>query len=286
METFIKQNFVVAKFRKMTNRVLRYANANDLQEYRLVRGKLRLVKSYASVEEVRRKSFKCIILTPENYVRGSVVSDELKFVPDDGQFIFGTQSVIKADDVDYLPVVYDKDAQTFSQIWASKKRLLDIQKLFSKGTRLYPQEAVVGRQSGSDNDLDQAKFSTPKHHFLKTGSSKNNLFLVVVVAVCVSVSLYPWVKLERISATIPVQSFENKSTLDANFADLSNAINLPKVISLQFNFTLNRISLTFANELNDVTFGELSEYCEREECEISSLGKSVTVTYQNRGANG
>ena len=76
METFIKQNFVVAKFRKMTNRVLRYANANDLQEYRLVRGKLRLVKSYASVEEVRRKSFKCIILTPENYVRGSVVSDE------------------------------------------------------------------------------------------------------------------------------------------------------------------------------------------------------------------
>ena len=269
----------------MTNRVLRYANANDLQEYRLVRGKLRLVKSYASVEEVRRKSFKCIILTPENYVRGSVVSDELKFVPD-GQFIFGTQSVIKADDVDYLPVVYDTDAKIFSQVWASKKRLLDIQKLFSKGTRLYPQEAVVGRQLVSDNDLDQAKFSMPKHHFLKAGASKNNLFLVALVAVCVSMSLYPWVELERISATIPVQSFENKSILDANFADLSNAINLPKVISLQLNFTLNRIRLTFANELNDGTFEELSKYCEREECEISSSGKSVIVTYQSRGANG
>ena len=109
---------------------------------------------------------------------------------------------------------------------------------------------------------------------------------MALVAVCVSMSLYPWVKLERISATIPVQSFENKSTLDANFADLSNAINLPKVTSLQFNFTLNRIKLTFANELNDGTFEELSKYCEREECEISSRGKSVTVTYQNRGANG
>ena len=269
----------------MTNRVLRYANANDLQEYRLVRGKLRLVKSYARVEEVRRKSFKYIILAPENYVRGSVVSDELKFVPDDGQFIFGTQSVIKADDVDYLPVVYEKEAQTFSQIWASKKRLLDIQKLFPKITRLYPQEAVVGLQSGSDNDLDQAKFSAPKHHFLKAGSSKNNLFFVVVVAVCVSMSLYPWVKLERISTTIPVQSFENKSIFDANFAKLSNAINLPKVTSLQFNFTLNRIILTFANELNDRTFEELSKYCEREKCEINSRGKSITVIYQIRGAN-
>ena len=281
METLIKQNFVATKFRKMTNHVLRYANANELQEYRLVRGKLRLLKNYTSVEQVSRERYKFIILAPEHYVCGSVAEDELNFQPDKGQFIFGSQSVIQPEDIDYLPVVYDKDTKVFSQIWASRKRLLEIQKLFPNAVKFYPQKSVAALDSDVEIGLEHLNFNKSKHHFVKDAPSKNVFLLAFLFAVCVTVSLYPWVKFVRINNAPPSYLFENNSILDVKLSKLVDEIHLPQVVGLQLNFTLKTVNLTFATDPSEAALLEIGEHCKRNGCDISSSGKSVAVVYSN-----
>ena len=149
---------MVAKFRKMNKRILRYSNPSNLQEYSLVKGKLRLVKTYTSIEASQPHRYKHILLDPSHYVCASVADDEMNFEPEVGQFIFGSQSVIPSEDIQFLTAFREKHKKRFSQIWASKKRLQELQKLFPNAIKFYPQKTALSDEVEDSESLENLKF--------------------------------------------------------------------------------------------------------------------------------
>ena len=273
---------MAAKFGKMKKRILRYAGLNDLQEYSLVRGKLRLVKTYTSVEASQPHRYSHIILAPYHYVCASIADDELNFVPDQGQFLFGAQSVIQSEDIQFLPAYREQHSNRFSQIWASKKRLQELQKLFPNAIKFYPQKTAVSDELGDIESLENLKFEKSAYHFVKAVKANNFLWLVALLAVCTITTAYPWTKLALLYNSQQPTSFKNDSTLDAQLSKMIEEISFPKTLMLRFNFTLNTINLTFDTEPDVKALNAVAEYCRKSGCEVSSSENAIAVTFLDR----
>ena len=273
---------MAAKFGKMKKRILRYAGLNDLQEYSLVRGKLRLVKTYTSVEASQPHRYSHIILAPHHYVGASIADDELNFVPDQGQFLFGAQSVIQSEDIQFLPAYREQHSNRFSQIWASKKRLQELQKLFPNAIKFYPQKTAVSDELGDIESLENLKFEKSAYHFVKAVKANNFLWLVALLAVCTILAVYPWAKLALLYNSKQPTSFKNDSTLDAQLSKMIEETSFPKTLMLRFNFTLNTINLTFDTEPDVKALNAVAEYCRKSGCEVSSSENAIAVTFLDR----
>ena len=190
--------------------------------------------------------------------------------------------MIQSEDIQFLPAYRGKHSNRFSQIWASKKRLQELQKLFPNAIKFYPQKTAVSDELEDIESLENLKFEKSAYHFVKAAKANNFLWLVALMAVCTVLSAYPWTKLALLYNSQQSTSFKNDSMLDAQLSKMIEEISFPKALMLRFNFTLNTINLTFDKEPHVKVLNAVAEYCRKSGCEVNSSENAIAVTFLDR----
>ena len=205
----------------MNKHIFRFISPDNIELYNIKRNKL-MFKGRIKRKDCAKYKVDKIILTPSHYVSASMPAVSVKFGPDKGQFLFSDQSILRNEDLIYIPAIYDEAHKTWQQFWASRHLMLDIANLIPSVKYFYPECLAVTEHDTHKDNLSNAKFLNDAISFqpIKSGD-KNRLFIFTTTASNFIYATAPWITHWFDYTSKERLVFENKVLLVQHFEQLA-----------------------------------------------------------------
>lgn len=265
----------------MNKHIFRFISPDNIELYNIKRGKL-IFKGRIKSKDCAKYRVDKIILTPSHYVSASMPAVSVKFGPEKGQFLFSDQSILRTEDLIYIPAIYDEAHKTWKQFWASRHLLLDIATLIPSIKYFYPEYLAVKEHDTHKDNLSNAKFLNDAVSFQPIKSRNiNKLFLFTSIAV-IFLAIAPWISYWFDYTSKERLVFENKVLLIQYFEQLAVSSELSGLKKLTFNKSLNSIEIITHDLLNDIQKSEVEKFCKELSCKIKFDNSQININFQKR----
>ena len=261
----------------MSKIVLRYINDQQIELYKLRKGNL-IYSEVVSIHEAKKFKCRSVIISPHHYVKGHISSSELAFQPDDNQFIFSDLSVMKPDEISYLPTYFDKVNDVYIQFWLSMSSLRELTIKFPFADRFYPEYSACGTED-TLNNLNGKKFLRHNVFFQKKSHRRTNNYFLFFTCACLISAGTPWFDEFESAFLKPKVTYENKLYLSEKVSVLFSEITLPRLDSIEMNYSLARVKLSFSQPIASSVRISLDKYCQKQACEFREKSKAVILEF-------
>jgi len=263
----------------MNKHIFRFISPDNIELYNIKRNKL-MFKGRIKRKDCAKYKVDKIILTPSHYVSASMPAVSVKFGPDKGQFLFSDQSILRNEDLIYIPAIYDEAHKTWQQFWASRHLMLDIANLIPSVKYFYPECLAVKEHDTHKDNLSNAKFLNDAISFQPIVSgNKNRLFIFTTIAV-ILLSTAPWISHWFDYNSKERLVFENKVLLIQYFEQLAVSAELSGLKKLTFNKSLNSIEIITHDLLNDIQKIEVEKFCKELSCKIKFDNSQININFK------
>lgn len=264
----------------MKKKIFRFVAPDNIELYVVKRGKLCFKDRIDSTDCVKY-DIDQILLTTSHYVSETMLDKDINFVPENGQFLFSDQSILRIEDLTCIPAIFDESRKVWKQVWASKQLLLDIQKLIPSAKYFYPEcLAVSPYELGIDNFSD-AKFLKKAPSFPLAGAKRNTLFLIVLI-LSIFLVIAPWISHWFFYEPVGKTPYDNELLLIQHFEKFAVTSELSGLEKLTFNNSLNTINMV-TQEIFSVDQKNTAErFCNEFFCEIDFKDYELTFIFSKR----